>query len=67
MPHQVARFRQVNMDNPCTHHDALEFSDGQVVLLTHLREGQRATVLRLPAQPKHAHAGPHPALPQAHL
>jgi hypothetical protein len=40
------------MDNPCTHHDALEFPDGQVVLLTHLREGQRATVLQLPAQAK---------------
>ena len=44
--HQVARFRQVNVDNPCTHHDALEFPDGQVVLLTHLRANQRATVLQ---------------------
>jgi hypothetical protein len=52
LPHRVARFRQVNVDNPCTHHDALEFPDGQIVLLTHLREGQRATVLQLPAQPK---------------
>src|SRR5215468_2877979 len=50
--HRVARFRQIDLDNPCTHHDALEFPDGQVVLLTHLREGQRATVLRLPAQAK---------------
>jgi hypothetical protein len=50
--HRVARFRQIDMDNPCTHHDALEFPDGQVVLLTHLREGQRATVLQLPAQAK---------------
>ena len=39
------------MDNPCTHHDALEFPDGQIVLVTHLREGQRASVLQLPAQP----------------
>ena len=54
--HQVARFRQVNVDNPCTHHDALEFPDGQIVLLTHLRAGQRATVLQLPAQPKTADA-----------
>ena len=54
--HQVARFRQVNVDNPCTHHDALEFPDGQVVLLTHLRANQRATVLQLPAQPKTADA-----------
>ena len=53
---QVARFRQVNIDNPCTHHDALEFPDGQIVLLTHLRAGQRVTVLQLPVQPKTADA-----------
>jgi hypothetical protein len=52
LPHKVARFRQVNLNNPCTHHDALEFPDGQVVLLTHLRVGQHATVLQLPAQPR---------------
>ncbi len=34
------------------HHDALEFPDGTCVLLTHLREGQEATVLQLPAPPK---------------
>jgi hypothetical protein len=45
---RLARFRQVNMDNPVAHHDALEFPDGQVVLLTRLCEGQRATVLQLP-------------------
>jgi hypothetical protein len=37
------------MDNPVIHHDALEFPDGQVVLLTRLCVGQRATVLQLPA------------------
>jgi hypothetical protein len=52
---KVARFRQVNTNNPCTHHDALEFPDGQVVLLTHLKNGQHATVLQLPAQPEGAH------------
>jgi hypothetical protein len=30
-------------------HDALEFPDGQIVLLTFLSEGQQATVLQLPA------------------
>jgi hypothetical protein len=30
-------------------HDALEFPDGQVILLTTLREGQHATVPQLPA------------------
>jgi hypothetical protein len=46
---RLARFRQINMDNAVTHHDALEFPDGQVVLLTRLCEGQRATVLQLPS------------------
>jgi hypothetical protein len=48
IPHRVGRFRQVNLDNPCTHHDAIEFPDGQIVLLTHLCVGQHATVLQLP-------------------
>jgi hypothetical protein len=47
----TAIFRQINRDNPHTHHDALEFPDGQIVLLTALFEGQEATVLQLPAQP----------------
>ena len=33
------------------HHDALEFPDGRIVLLTRLSEGHVATVLQLPAQP----------------
>lgn len=49
IPHQVARFRQLNMDNPNTHHDALEFPSGEIVLLNRLCEGQRVTVLQLPA------------------
>jgi hypothetical protein len=48
---RVARFRQVDMDQPHVHHDALEFPTGQIVLLTRLCEGQRATVLQLPAAP----------------
>jgi hypothetical protein len=47
----VAIFRQVNKDQPLSHHDALEFADGRIVLLTMLCEGQEATVLQLPAQP----------------
>jgi hypothetical protein len=46
---RVARFRQVKMDNPNIHHDALEFPDGQIVMVTRLTSGQRATVLQLPA------------------
>ncbi len=47
--HRVARFRQINMDDPNVHHDALEFPGGQIVLVTRLTAGQRATVLQLPA------------------
>jgi hypothetical protein len=46
---RLARFRQINMEQPCVHHDALEFPDGKVVLVTRLREGQEATVLQMPA------------------
>jgi hypothetical protein len=46
---KVARFRQVDMDKPHTHHDALEFPSGRSVLVTQLSKGQHATVLQLPA------------------
>jgi hypothetical protein len=49
--HRTAIFRQINKDDPRTHHDALELPDGQIVLLTDLFEGQEAAVLQLPAQP----------------
>ena len=52
--HATAIFRQVNKNEPMKHHDALEFPDGRIVLLTRLSEGQEATVLQLPAQPKTA-------------
>jgi hypothetical protein len=45
---RVARFRQIDRETPHVHHDALEFPDGRIVLLTRLVEGQRATVLQLP-------------------
>jgi len=47
--YRVARFRQIDTESRLVHHDALEFPDGQVVLITRLIEGQRATVLQLPA------------------
>jgi len=46
---KVAQFRQINVGKPMVHHDALEFPDGETVLLTRLCEGQHATVLQLPA------------------
>ena len=52
--HKTAIFRQIHKETPHVHHDALEFPDGEVVLLTDLNEGQEATVLQLPAQPTNA-------------
>lgn len=51
-PSKVARFRQINVDRRDTHHDALEFPDGTILLLTRLCPGQRATVLQLPREPR---------------
>ncbi len=45
---KVARFTQVDMDRPAAYHDALEFPNGKIVLVTHLRKAQVATVLQLP-------------------
>jgi hypothetical protein len=46
---KTAIFRKINQDKPVAHHDALEFPNGKLVPLTYLEEGQRATVLQLPA------------------
>jgi hypothetical protein len=54
--HKVARFRQVNLNRPAAHHDALEFPDGKIVLVTDLCEGQSATVLQLPSAGRPAEA-----------
>lgn len=45
---KVARFTQINMDAPAAYHDALEFPNGKIVLVTRLRKGQVGTVLQLP-------------------
>jgi hypothetical protein len=55
--HKTGVFRQINIDNPGTHHDAIEFPNGQTVLVTRLRAGQRATVLQLPVHPLATHDG----------
>jgi hypothetical protein len=52
----VARFRQINAQEPHTHHDALEFANGRTVLITQLSSGQRATVLQLPVQTQRLNA-----------
>jgi len=57
---RVARFRQVDLANPTTHHDALEFPDGTIVKVNDLVIGQRVNVVQLPANPQAAPAeAPH--------
>jgi hypothetical protein len=53
--HTLARFRQINKDDKFRHHDALEFPDGSIVLLTDLALHQTVTVLQLPAAPMDEH------------
>jgi hypothetical protein len=56
--HKVARFRQIDQDDPHVQHDALEFPNGQVLKVSQLAAGQTATVLQLPVatqHPEHVH------------
>jgi hypothetical protein len=50
--YKTAIFRQINKGKDFTHHDALEFPDGQIVLLTRLWERQQVTILQFPAEPR---------------
>ncbi len=47
--YKTAIFRQIDKDKPNTHHDTLEFLNGEIVFLTKLAEGQQASVLQLQA------------------
>jgi hypothetical protein len=62
---RVARFCQVALDNPMAHHDALEFANGEIVLLTRLVKGQIATVLQLPHGAVRATAAAEPGTTRA--
>lgn len=44
---KLARFRQINLEIPTTHHDALEFANGETVLISKLVDDQQLTVLQL--------------------
>ena len=46
--YKTAIFRQINKEVQHRHHDALEFANGTIVLVTDLVVGQRATVLQMP-------------------
>lgn len=52
--YRTAIFRQINKEMPNVHHDALEFPDGHILLLTTIAAGQKATILQLPARPLNA-------------
>ena len=54
LDHRTAIFRQINKERAAAHHDALEFPDGQLALLTSLKEGQEAIVLQLPTRANNA-------------
>jgi len=53
--YKTAIFRQINKEWLGTHHDALEFPDGQIAVLNWLKPGQQATVLQLPASAGMSH------------
>ena len=61
---RLARFRQIDLSKPTRHHDALEFSNGTIVLLTDLTVGQKATVLQLPATPTEKPEALEPSVPE---
>jgi len=63
--YRTAIFRQINKHERATHHDALEFPTGEIVLLTALVEGQQATVLQLPAAPEMPKEQEKPAVSRA--
>jgi hypothetical protein len=46
--YRVGKFNQIDAHIPDRHHDAVEFPDGNYVLVTQLCEGQRASVLQMP-------------------
>jgi hypothetical protein len=46
--YRVGKFNQIDPHIADRHHDAVEFPDGNFVLVTQLCEGQRATVLQMP-------------------
>jgi len=47
---RLARFRQVDLEKRTTHHDVLEFANGEIVLVNRIILGQIATVLQLPKE-----------------
>ena len=63
---RVGKFGKIDPHIPDRHHDAVEFPDGNYVLVTQLCEGQRASVLQLPVtQPVNPPAQTEASIPAA--
>jgi hypothetical protein len=60
---RLARFRQIDLNKPTRHHDALEFSNGTVVLLTDLVVGQKAGPA-IACDPNRKARGAEPSVPE---
>ena len=58
---RVARFREINVNQPHMHHDAWEFADGSVQLLNFMPHGVKCTVLQLGVEEKLMHPERRPA------
>ena len=65
--HKVARFRQIDVNDPHVQHDALEFPNGQVLKVSQLVDGQIATVLQLPVATEHPEHTVHARCPLIRL
>jgi len=63
----VARFRKIEPNVPQRHHDAIEFPDGTMALVTMLSTGQRARVLQLPVGTQASDHAPHATRPVEQL
>ena len=46
--YKTAKFRHFNVGTPGEEHDAIEFPNGQIVMVSELVGGQAATVLQVP-------------------
>ena len=62
---KVGKFGKIDPHIPERHHDAIEFPDGNYVLVTQLCEGQRAPVLHMPVTRPVAAPGEPAAAPQS--
>ena len=63
---RVGKLGEIDRQLPDRHHDTIEFPDGSHVLVTLLSEGQRATVLQLPAMKQAISRPAVIAVPQSH-